>query len=500
MKKPTFNQREYRFYEMLPGILSWTIILFPLWGSFFMPTVVAYFVLAFLVFWFYQSFKNAILGIIGYNKIRKTEKINWQDKYKQDRQNDWLEWDKIKHIIIIPNYNESAQKISISLQALIEQKDIDKKQITIILAMEERASDAHEKAEYLIKKYSGVFGNLVATFHPPDIVGEIKGKASNEAWAAKWAKKHIIDKNKWDLNYVTVTSCDADAKFHPKYFSLFTYHFTKTPDRYYRFWQSPIFWYNNLDKVPNLIRVVGIMGNIIHVSQLQDPDRMFFNYSTYSLSFKMLHEVGYWDTDIIPEDWHIFLQSYFANQGKVEVNPLLLPTSIDAPEGSGYFDALQNRYLQCQRHAWGATDIPYAIAQAKAHPEIPWRVKILRIAKLFETHLIWTTNWFLLTLGALLPTIVNPKFMQTSLGYNLPRFSRTILTACLVALFIIVVLDSRLRPPELKNKSTIQKIKELSQWILVPVATLFMSVIPGLDAQTRLMLGKRLEYKVTKKF
>ena len=86
MKKSVLNQREYRFYEMLPGLLSWTVILFPLWGSFFMPTVVAYFVLAFLVFWFYQSFKNAILGIIGYNKIRKTEKINWRNKYKQDRQ------------------------------------------------------------------------------------------------------------------------------------------------------------------------------------------------------------------------------------------------------------------------------------------------------------------------------------------------------------------------------------------------------------------------------
>jgi len=39
-----------------------------------MPKVVAYFVIAFLVFWFYLSFKNAFLGITGYNKIKKADK------------------------------------------------------------------------------------------------------------------------------------------------------------------------------------------------------------------------------------------------------------------------------------------------------------------------------------------------------------------------------------------------------------------------------------------
>jgi hypothetical protein len=33
----------------------------------------------------------------------------------------------------------------------------------------------------------------------------------------------------------------------------------------------------------------------------------------------------------------------------------------------------------------------------------------------------------------------------------------------------------------------------------MPFATLFMSALPGLDSQTRLLLGKRLEYRVTDK-
>jgi len=496
----TKEERSYRLWEIIPGLTSWIIILLPLWGSFFMPKVVAYFIISFLIFWFYQSFKSAFLGIRGYSKIKRDEKTNWKRLYEKEKKPWWLRWDEIKHVVVIPNYQEEIETLKNPLDSLARQKDIDKKQIFVVLAMEQRAGpEAKKRANTLIKMYKGKFGKIVTSIHPDGIIGEIKGKASNEAWAAKYFKKNYIDKLKLDINLLTISSCDADIKFNSKYFSALTYNFARDKNRYLRFWQSPIFWYNNLDKVPSPIRIVGIIGNIIHVSDLQAPDGMLFNYSTYSLSYKMLDDVGYWDTDIIPEDWHIFLQSFFGKEGKVKVNPIFLPTSIDAPEGKTYADALKNRYLQAQRHAWGATDLAYAVKQAKDHPEIPWHLKFPRIFKILETHLIWSTNWFILTLGALLPTLVNPKFMQTSLGYNLPKFSQLILTVCLVALAVTIVLDLQLRPQEMKNKSIKAKTIELLQWILMPFATLFMAVLPGLDAQTRLMLGKRIEYKVTKK-
>ena len=59
----------------------------------------------------------------------------------------------------------------------------------VVLAMEERASGAHQRAKTLLKKYRGKFGKIIATFHPANITGEIIGKASNEAWAAKKIKK-----------------------------------------------------------------------------------------------------------------------------------------------------------------------------------------------------------------------------------------------------------------------------------------------------------------------
>ena len=487
-----------RFLEFLPGFLAWGIILSPAIGGLLIPNVVAYGILIFLTYWFIKSFKSAFYSILGYILVNEWEKVNWYKRWQKSKKIGKLSWDKIKHVIIIPNYNETEEILGKALRSFANQKQINKEQLLVFLAMEARAEGSKERADSLITKYKDKFGFLGATYHPDNIPGEIRGKASNEAWAAKYAKK-VLDEQGIPLENVTVTSCDADARFHKLYFAALTQDFAVNEKRYLRFWQSPILWYNNLHRVPFPIKMLGVIGHAIHLSDLQEPSRLIFNYSCYSLSFKLLHQVGYWHTDIIPEDWHLFLQTFFANRGEIEVEALFLPTYIDAPEARTWFGSLINRYEQCKRHAWGATDIPYAIKESIKHKEIPLAVRIMRIYKMIETHIIWSTNWFLLTMGATLPVLLNPAFSRTSLGYNLPRVAQAVLTVCLFALAVMVIVDLSLRPKKAKPDSIFALIKEVVQWVTLPIITLPLSVLPGLHAQTILMIGKRLEYKVTEK-
>jgi hypothetical protein len=370
----------------------------------------------------------------------------------------------------------------------------------VVIGQEARAGaeNNQQTVAYFSAKYKNIFGNLIFPEHPADIEGETAGKHTNERYAAMYFKKHFIDKKLFDINNLTLTSCDVDTIFHPKYFSALTYHFAGSNDRYYRFWQSPIFWHHNINSVPAPIRIIGTLGNAIHIANIQEPDGLFFNYSCYSSSFKLIASAGFWDPDMIPEDWHIFLQTFFASGGKTKVEPIFLPTVVDAPDGKNYFSALKNRYNQCLRHAWGAIDIPYAIKQAQLHPEIPFVTRFLRIFKLVETHLIWSSNWFILTLGTSLPVALNPAFFQTAIGYNLPRISNIILTACLFPLAVLIILDWKLRP-DYQKKGFKNIFLNIFQWPFMPVATLTMSVLPGLHSHTRLLLGKRLDYKTTVK-
>ena len=105
------NSKRYRFWEMIPGFLAWTTILFPVWGAIFIPKAVAYFVIAFLIYWLYQSFKSAILAFIGYFKIKKDNKINWQELFQANFRADWLKYNQIHHVIVISSYKEPIEVI-----------------------------------------------------------------------------------------------------------------------------------------------------------------------------------------------------------------------------------------------------------------------------------------------------------------------------------------------------------------------------------------------------
>ncbi|MBP9817504.1 hypothetical protein KBC75_01955 [Candidatus Shapirobacteria bacterium] len=496
------NPKIYRLFEMIPGVFAWVTISFPIWGSFLAPKLVAYFVIAFLIYWLIQSFKSATLAIVGYFKIRSSESTNWLNKFNLDFRSSWLKYRDINHVIVISSYKEPVDVIEMAIGSLSRQVDIDLKKLFVVIAQEARAgAENNQKTiNYFTQKYNQTFGKLIFTEHPSDIPGETVGKHSNERFAAQYFKKNFLDSNDCSLKIkdCTLTSCDVDTLFHPKYFSALTYSFASHKERYYRFWQSPIFWHNNINSVPAPIRIIGTLGNVIHIANIQEPDGLFFNYSCYSASYQLIDSAGYWDPDMIPEDWHIFLQTFFASGGKSTVEPIFLPTVVDAPDGKNYFDALKNRYNQCVRHAWGAIDIPYAIEQARIHTEIPFITRFLRIFKLIETHFIWSSNWFILTLGTSLPVVLNPKFFQTTVGFNLPRVSNVILTICLIPLFVLIILDWKLRPVSQKKGLGVF-LKNMLQWPFMPIATLTMSVLPGLHSHTRLLFGKRLEYQTTQK-
>src|SRR5579859_6468908 len=188
-----------RFLELIPGIISWTLILFPLWGGIFFPVFLAYFIVFFDVCWLYKSLSLTVTAFIASNKIRVAEKINWLEKAQQQSH-----FKEMSHVIVIPNYKERVHKLKETLQTVVQQT-FPTKRIYVVLAMEDREEDGREKAAMLIKEFKPIFGDIIATFHP-DIAGEVKGKSSNESYGAKEAYNKLIETKKIDINYATISS------------------------------------------------------------------------------------------------------------------------------------------------------------------------------------------------------------------------------------------------------------------------------------------------------
>ncbi|MCL4390525.1 MAG: glycosyltransferase family 2 protein [Patescibacteria group bacterium] len=478
--------RTQRGLEILTGLVPWLIIASVIVGSFFIPDVIAYFIIAFNIYWLYRCVQLAFYATLGYLNIRATKKINWQEKLKPN---------SVWNIIIIPMVKEPLELAQRNLDSLLAQSFPTKK-IMVVIAMEERAGKEfnRKRAELLLQKYQHKFGHFLVTSHPL-APGETIGKHSNEAYAARQAKKTLVEKLKVPIEDILITTSDIDCVFPEQYFSLLTYKFLTSPHPFNNFFQAPIFMHNNIQRVPVYIRLPSIIGGIYFLSVLQKYSQRFLNYSTYSLSLRLLDQVGYWDVDVIPEDAHLYYKCYFFLKGKTYVTPVYLPVSIDAAEAGTHWETFKNGYQQHKRWAWGAVDIPYVVKNFFLHPEIPFWDKLVKLSLALETHFAWSTSWFLITLGATIPTLLNPAFARTTLGFNLSRTSSLILTICMIGAVAITVYDLLLRN---KLRHMLLPVTYL-QWLLLPITGLVLGSMPGLESQTRLMLGKYLGYHVTEK-
>ncbi|HJY98274.1 MAG TPA: glycosyltransferase family 2 protein [Patescibacteria group bacterium] len=482
-----------RALEILPGFVSWNLILFPYWGILVFPEVVAYAILLFNVYWFYQSFQIAVSSIVSHTRIQAAKVYDWMGDV-----NDFPDYKKIRHVVIIPTYKEPLYILERTLKSLADQ-EFPSKQIVPVLAMEKKEPREEREAKVgdLRKKFGKYFEYLFVTVHEL-LPGEVVGKASNERHAAIWIKKNYLDAKNIDINYVVATSCDADHVFSPKHFALLTFKFLDNPDRYKRFWQPLVMFYNNIWEVPAITRVPNTLMSIWNLSQLPRRDRLI-NAQNYSLSFRLLDEVDYWDADKIPEDWGIFFKAFYKKRGGVEVEPIYLPLLTDAPRSTSLWKTIKTQYQQQQRWAWGASDDPWIIKDYFLVPGIPFFEKTMRLIYVLWSHFLWPVNWFIITLGLTVPTLFNPAFSRTALGYMVPKLSSFILTISLVFLLVTIVIDNFYKPPRPKEFSLFRLIISPLEFILMPITGFFFSALPGIDAHTRLMLGKYIEYRVTEK-
>jgi len=484
-----------RFFEILIPLFTWALITLPLWLSPFHPAVVAYFIIIFNVYFFYKSLRTVIMATVSYININKSKRVDWLSKVQK------LEgFEKIRHFVIIPNYQESYQKVKKTLDNLAKQK-YPLKNVTIVMALESGEARVAQNRFAALKKSCGrAFGGFIATYHTL-LPGEEKGKASNETFAAKEVSR-LAKRRGLDSQNIIITSCDADGLLDEQYFAYLTTNYLLDQNRLYHFYAAPVVLYNNYWQLNFVIRLQTTISSILRLALLSDKNNLI-QISTYSMSLWLLESVNYWDVDIIPEDWHIFLQAFFKHGARVKTVPIYLLCTRDGVRGRNLWNTFKSRYEQEKRWAWGVSDIPYALDQVFKTPDIPLMEKIFRLSGIIEGHILWPSSFFLLTVGANIPALINPYFKRTVMGYLLPRVAGSILTLSVMFVLAIAYLDFQAKRRIMKRSEFKKFPLFVIQWMLFPlfspIISAFLSSIPALESHTRLLLGKKLSYKVTKK-
>jgi hypothetical protein len=506
-----------RVLDGIPGFLVWLTLLFSIASAVAFPRTLLLIAGLVGLYSAVRFFLAAIFNAIGLRAIRHWEKTDWHAHYQQHQTAAALPWRAVRHIVIIPNYKEPLTVLRRTLDNLSQQYEAQQRLI-IVLAMEAGEADCVQKAETLQSEYKAQFHQFYFTVHPRGLPGEMQCKSANEAWAARWIKRKLVDELGYSLDTLCVTTMDADTRWHPQYFYALTCHFALDADRYLRFWQAPIRYHGNIWDINPMLRLVNAYAGAMELAYLASPWWKAMPMSSYSLSLKLLDASGYWDGDVIADEWHMFIKAYFARGGKVSLKPILLPFIADATIGESLFNELKERYLQTLRHAWGSKEVGYMLARMIDHPDVQFLPALRLLLRIMQDILLAGAGWVLITIGSQLPVLLHPNIAPFDLARFLVNPALELQTAAqnvvytpawiiiAIASGTVVVMgmvfwfqDVVTRPERTKPMTLRELFWTLLSFPLLPILSVFVLALPTITAQTRLLLGIPLQFRVSKK-
>mmetsp|Transcript_37366 Transcript_37366/g.92423 ORF Transcript_37366/g.92423 Transcript_37366/m.92423 type:complete len:588 (-) Transcript_37366:336-2099(-) len=538
-----------RLVFITPAAISMFLISFvTIWGARVSPAVTVIFICCYVSYGWVKGIHSAVFSlVVGIPRCHAYKAANWQELAKNPQlQSPILErtfgpqgpvfkpghpplpietamsssaagvvkqglgltakFESIIHVCVIPTYKEPLGTLRKTVGTLHSQS-CAKDKLIICLATESRDDEAPEKVKALMAEFGD---GLLGFFYTTHVLvpGEAVGKSSNTAWAVRCVKHTLVDVWGFLPDEVMLTICDADTYFDTQFMDCLAYHHVQDPTPYNTTYQAVECFFPNIWAVPIIVRIKALIDSVGFLGQLASPFSHPFPFAIYSQSLRTAIECGYWDVDIIPEDWHHFLKCWFRRDGNFRVIPIFLFMGNDAIEDENWFAANKARYTQAKRHAWGAIDLAYIVCQYLNRMD---RVPFRKVYKLFshaaEHHISWTLYWITVMLGSLVSTWVNPELETYPFGIGLRKLAMLCFLPMMFATTMFMIGDFYIRMFLLHDRRHFEanvapiwwQLLSQIQWLLMPVADLFFGSMAGLDAQLHMAFQPTMIYEVSTK-
>lgn len=516
--------KQYRFFEILPGLLSYGAIILLIVLSFLNTVLASAYLLLIVLTALVRAVGIAYHTIKGNKELKRACAVNWHARlmelgdaeasYKKLKDKDYKEYefsnhkenllaiasnpkkypkpDEIINAVIITAYTEPFDVIEPTIKALTK-VTYDKKNLLIFFAYEERGGEAIEATVKKLKSlYGDQFMDFVLSKHPKDLPNEVVGKGGNITYAGHRLKEYC-DRNKIAYDKVIVTTLDCDNRPHPKYFDAVAYEYIVNENRNNMSYQPVSLFINNIWDVPAPMRVLATGNSFWNIISSVRPHTLR-NFASHSQPLKALVGMNFWSVRTIVEDGHQYWRSYFYFKGNYTVQPILVPIYQDAVLSGTLKKTLKDQFKQLRRWSYGASDIAYvAMNIFTKDRDVPLMPALGRFIRLLDGHVTLACISFLVAFGGWVPLIVNPRASMLIAAQQLPDAISKIQQVAMLGIIVTIVISFQIIPKRPARYKWTKSIFMFTQWILMPVTAILYSALAAYVAQTRLMFGKYLD-------
>ncbi|MDD5669460.1 MAG: hypothetical protein PHE58_05465, partial [Candidatus Omnitrophica bacterium] len=251
------SRRIKRYFEIIPGVVTWSILVFLVFLAVVKPVTCALIVIVFDFYWIIRSAYLTTLLIMAHHKLRGQKNIDWEAACRELGQD--KNWREIYQLVLFPVYKEGIDILRPSLESL-KYSRYPKDRLIVVLSFEGRYPQARETAAILEKEFEHEFFAYVTTVHPDGLPGERRVKGANATWGARKAKEFINAKG-IAYDRVIISCFDADTCVDKGYFGCLTHHFLTNAKPHQASYQPIPVYNNNIWHAPSFARLVEISSS-----------------------------------------------------------------------------------------------------------------------------------------------------------------------------------------------------------------------------------------------
>lgn len=526
------RSRMYRFFEMVPAIISYGAFVLLIVLSLVSPLLAAIYLMVIIIALLVRAVGVIYHTLTGHQRLVKAQRVHWADRlaeledpatYYEKRKSVHAEGygmfqhvenlrlmtadaaafpkpSELYNLVIVPAYNEAYEVIEPTIESLVK-TTYDNKRLIVAFAYEARGGEEIvETAKRLKEKYKNTFFTFQTVEHPRDLPNEIVGKGGNITYAAK--KMQVwIEEEGIEFKNVLVTTLDADNRPHEAYFDYATYEYIVNEDRKHLAYQPIAVFMNNIWDVPAPMRVLATGNTFWNIISAMRPHQLR-NFASHSQPMDALVEMGWWSTRTVVEDGHQFWRSYFYFGGNYSVHPLYIPIYQDAVLDNTYTKTFKAQFIQLRRWMYGASDVPFVATRlfTLKNRNTPFWPTFVWFVRSLDGYVSAASASIIIAVGGWVPLLLNSHAYRDVVAHQLPDVISLIQRIALIGIVVTVYLSFKLLPPRPERYKRSRNFWMLAQWVLMPFTAIGFLSFAALNAQARLFFGRYLvKFDVTNK-
>jgi len=523
----------YRFFEMVPAIISYGAFALLIVLSIVSPLLAAIYLMLIIIVLLVRAVGIVYHTLAGHNRLIKAQRVNWahrlaeletaKESYEKhssagkptgfgmlqhvenlrmvaaDESGDYPKPSDMYNVVIVAAYNEAYEVIEPTIRSLTR-TTYDHKKLVVALAYEERGGeDIEATAKRLQTEYKDKFLAFEIVKHPRDLPNEVVGKGGNITFAGKYMQKWLDEKG-IEYKNVLMTTLDSDNRPHHAYFDYATYEYIVNEDRKRLAYQPIALFLNNIWDVPAPMRVVATGNTFWNIISSMRPHIMR-NFASHSQPMDALVEMNFWSTRTVVEDGHQFWRSYFYFNGKYSVHPLYIPIYQDAVLDNTYLKSFKAQFIQLRRWMYGASDVPYVAERIFTKKRtVPFWPGFVWFMRGLDGYVTAASVSIIVAVGGWIPLLVNSQAYRDVVAHQLPDTIAMFQRIALIGIIVMVYLSFKMLPPRPERYKRTRNFWMLAQWVIMPLTAIGFLSFAALNAQARLFFGKYLtKFDVTNK-